>query len=118
MATISVDVQSAKCDGHTSMLMYRSPRVSTIIGQAVENERAYAGRDGRTSLMGPNYLRRERGQKNLRFPSLADHEKDWQPYPVDPYIQNKNSTGMSESGSCRHTVLMRTVPVVLYAGTR
>ena len=100
------------------MLMYRSPRVSTIIGQAVENERAYAGRDGRTSLMGPNYLRREGGQKNPRFPSLADHEEDWQPYPVDPYIQNKNSTGMSESGSCRHTVLMRTVPVVLYAGTR
>ena len=100
------------------LIMYRSPRVSTIIGQGVENERAHAGRDGRTSLMGPNYLRRERAQETPRFPSLADNEEDWQPYPVDPYIQYINSTGMSESESCRDTVLMRTVvPVFLYAGT-
>ena len=30
-------------------------------------------------------LRRERGQGNIHFPSSADHEQDWQPYPVDPY---------------------------------
>ena len=30
-------------------------------------------------------LRRERGQGNTNFPCLADHEQDWQPYPVDPY---------------------------------
>ena len=30
-------------------------------------------------------LRRERGQGNVYFPCSADHEKDWQPYPVDPY---------------------------------
>ena len=101
------------------MLMYRSPRVSTIIGQGVENGWAHAGRDGRTSLMGPNYLRRERGQENPRFPSLAEHEEDWQPYPVDLYIQYINSTDMSESESCRDIILMRTVvPVFLYAGTR
>ena len=29
--------------------------------------------------------RRERGQGNIYFPCLADHELDWQPYPVDPY---------------------------------
>ena len=29
--------------------------------------------------------RRERGQENIRFPCSADHEQDWQPYPVDPY---------------------------------
>ena len=28
-------------------------------------------------------LRRERGQGNIRFPCSADHEQDWQPYPVD-----------------------------------
>ena len=22
---------------------------------------------------------------NVHFPSSADHEQDWQPYPVDPY---------------------------------
>ena len=30
-------------------------------------------------------LRRERGQGKLNFSCLADHEQDWQPYPVDPY---------------------------------
>ena len=29
--------------------------------------------------------RRERGQGNIMFPCSADHEQDWQPYPVDPY---------------------------------
>ena len=30
-------------------------------------------------------LRRERGQGNIHFPCSADHEQDWQPYPVGPY---------------------------------
>ena len=30
-------------------------------------------------------LRLERRQGNIDFPCLADHEQDWQPYPVDPY---------------------------------
>ena len=25
------------------------------------------------------------GQRNINFPCSADHEQDWQPYPVDPY---------------------------------
>ena len=29
-------------------------------------------------------LRRERRQGNIDFPRSADHEQDWQPYPVDP----------------------------------
>ena len=28
-------------------------------------------------------LRHERGQGNINFPCSADHEQDWQPYPVD-----------------------------------
>ena len=30
-------------------------------------------------------LRHARGQGNIIFPYSADHEQDWQPYPVDPY---------------------------------
>ena len=30
-------------------------------------------------------LRRVRGQGNIYFPCSADHEQDWQPYPVDLY---------------------------------
>ena len=30
-------------------------------------------------------LRHERRQGNINFPCSANHEQDWQPYPVDPY---------------------------------
>ena len=30
-------------------------------------------------------IRHARGQGNIIFPVHADHEQDWQPYPVDPY---------------------------------
>ena len=30
-------------------------------------------------------LRHERGQEKKHFPCSADHEQDWQPYPVDLY---------------------------------
>ena len=30
-------------------------------------------------------IRHVRGQGNIHFPCSADHEQDWQPYPVDPY---------------------------------
>ena len=30
-------------------------------------------------------LRHVRGQGNIHFPCSADHEQDWQLYPVDPY---------------------------------
>ena len=30
-------------------------------------------------------LRHVRGQGSNHFPCSADHEQDWQPYPVDPY---------------------------------
>ena len=31
-------------------------------------------------------LRHARGQGNVHLPCSADHEQDWQPYPVDPYF--------------------------------
>ena len=30
-------------------------------------------------------LRRERRERNIHVSCSADHEQDWQPYPVDPY---------------------------------
>ena len=30
-------------------------------------------------------LRHALGQGSIHFPCSADHEQDWQPYPVDPY---------------------------------
>ena len=43
-------------------------------------------RDGTAELVSRDQiLRHARGQGNIYFPCSADHEQDWQPYPVDPY---------------------------------
>ena len=49
------------------------------------DEQAGAGRDCRNRLARPNSMSQTRGQGNINFPCLADHEQNWQPYPVDPY---------------------------------
>ena len=43
-------------------------------------------RDGTAEpVLRDQILRCERGQGNVHLPCSADHEQDWQPYPVDPY---------------------------------
>ena len=43
-------------------------------------------RDGMTEPVSRDQiLRRERGQGNISFSCSADHEQDWQPYPVGSY---------------------------------
>ena len=49
-------------------------------------EQADAGRDGRTRLLARPILGRKRGQETIRFPRSTDHEQDWQPYSVDPFL--------------------------------
>ena len=51
------------------------------------------------------FLRHKRGQVHINFPCSADHEQDWQPYPVDSYscymrdhIHTVNSTIASPIG--------------------
>ena len=44
-----------------------------------------------------------RGQGNIHFPCSADHEQDWQPYPVDPSFAPRDG----------HTYIHRTTTVVL-----
>ena len=61
----------------------RNP-VSARFSLSVENERADAGRDGQTCLARPNSQART-GTAKFHFPSSADHDQDWHPYPVDPY---------------------------------
>ena len=42
-------------------------------------------RDGTAEAVSRDQIfRRERGQGNIHFPCSANHEQDWQPYPVDP----------------------------------
>ena len=44
-------------------------------------------RDGTTEPVSRDQtLRHERGQGNFHFSCSADHDQDWQPYPVDPYF--------------------------------
>ena len=44
-------------------------------------------RDGTAELVSRDQILRheERGQGNVYFLCSADHEQDWQSYPVDPY---------------------------------
>ena len=43
-------------------------------------------RDGTAEPVSKDQIvRRKRGQGKNIFPCSADHEKDWQPYPVDRY---------------------------------
>ena len=43
-------------------------------------------RDGTTETVSRDQIfRHVHGQGNSNFPCSADHEQDWQPYPVDPY---------------------------------
>ena len=45
-------------------------------------------------------LRRKRGDGNINFPCLVDHEQDWQPYPVDPYSDMCNERTYSHQSLC------------------
>ena len=56
------------------------------ISQHQNIEMSRLTRDGTTETVSRDQiLRRERGLGNISSPCSADHEQDWQPYPVDPY---------------------------------
>ena len=63
----------------------RNPIVSTRFSLSMEMSRLT--RDGTAEPVSRDLiLRRERGRQiNIHFPCSADHEQDWQHYPVDPY---------------------------------
>ena len=62
----------------------RNPVSEHQIQPEYGDEQADAGSDGRTRLARPNSQART-GTGECYFPCSADHEQDWQPYPVDPY---------------------------------
>ena len=62
----------------------RNPVSKHQIQPEYGDEQADAGRDGWTRLARPNSQART-GTGEYYFPCSADHEQDWQPYPVDPY---------------------------------
>ena len=63
----------------------RNP-VSKHLIQPMSMEMSRLTRDGTAEPVSRDQiLRHARGQGNNHFPCSADHEQDWQPYPVDPY---------------------------------
>ena len=62
----------------------RNPVSKHLIQPEYGDDQADAGRDGRIRLARPNSQART-GTGEYSFPCSADHEQDWQPYPVDPY---------------------------------
>ena len=59
-------------------------QVSTRFSLSMEMSRLTRERTAEP-LSRDQILRHARGQGNVHFPCSADHEQDWQPYPVDPY---------------------------------
>ena len=52
----------------------------------MENEQDDAGRDGQPNLSCETKLSGANGDREiLFFLCSADHEQNWQPYPVDPF---------------------------------
>ena len=62
----------------------RNPVSKHQIQPEYGDEQADAGRDCRNRLARPDSQART-GTGEYYFPCSADHEQDWQPYPVDPY---------------------------------
>ena len=59
-------------------------KVSTRFSLSMEMSRLT--RDGTPEPISRDQIfRREREQGSIDIPCSADHEQDWQPYPVDPY---------------------------------
>ena len=52
-------------------------------------------------------LTHERGQGNIHFPCSADHEQDWQPYPVDPYTLAMCMCDHTRQGLMILTIIMQ-----------
>ena len=74
-----------------------------------------------------HFFRRERGQINIQFPCSADHEQDWQPYPVDLslaicddhiYIHTYTHNSSTVHKYLAWYVLSGTCTTVLYYSTR
>ena len=63
----------------------RNPVSKHQIQPEYGDEQADAGRDCQTRLARPISQARTRTRKYLFSLCSADHEQDWQPYPVDPY---------------------------------
>ena len=59
--------------------------ISTRFSLSIEMSRLT--RDGATAkpVSRDQIVRRKRGQGNIHFLCSADHEQDWQPYPVDDH---------------------------------
>ena len=61
----------------------RNP-VSTRFSLSIKMSRLTRGGTAKP-IQRDQILRRERGQGKKHFPCSADHEQDWQTYPLDPY---------------------------------
>ena len=64
------------------------PKVSTRSSLSMEMSKLTLDGNAEPVPRDQIFLRREREQGNIIFPCSADHEQDWQLYPVDPYSCN------------------------------
>ena len=81
----------------------RNPVSKHQIQPEYGDEQAGARRNTAEPVSRDQILRLECGQGNIHFPCSADHEQDWQPYPVDPYsCYMWDHTHLYSNGSMDH----------------
>ena len=59
--------------------------MSTRCSLSVENNQVDVERDDRTCFISWDQILRHEREHGENYPRSADHEQDWQPYPIDPY---------------------------------
>ena len=72
--------------GNLIRLIHALLYVMTTYTFSLNMEMTRLTRDGTAETVSQDQiLRHESGRGKNHFPCSADHEQDWQPYPVDPY---------------------------------
>ena len=92
----------------TAAELGRNP-VSTRFSLSMEMSRLTRDGTAEPVSRGQN-LRHARGQGNVHFPCSADHEQDWQPYPVDPY------SAICDDHTYKHTYIVQKEGKLKYRG--
>ena len=67
----------------------------TRFSLCVENKKVGVERDDQTCLVRPDAQAQTGTAGN--YPRSADHEQDWQPYPIDPYSAKNADHALSKA---------------------
>ena len=101
--------QSSQVSSHQSCISFRTEPITVAsLLNALALQASRLTRDGTAEPVSRDQiLRHARGQGNVHFPCSADHEQDWQPYPVDPF------SAICDDHTYKHDTVYSSVPGIV-----